>query len=297
MTKQPIYSSAIFLALAMSVFISSRLIAKPLFQLDLGRLWLTRVGEDANSYMRTTNVLTPVLAPKSSFLIKDGSVSSSPVSADRQLMTVGITPPRAKFNGEWRGKNEGSSVGSVLGGIEKLIMDETIINIPVVMASNENLLYYGAYMIKDGEIMDVESPVPLIIAGVTVGETYIRGFIMSRKYGGGEYLEYHDTPHFHMPLDQEAGGVLILGKREGDDYYVTAYKIPYGYGIYTPPNVLHADAHLVGRYLVMYTYTENFSTVNLKTRTNDLVEVQFFPQYDLRTEHTEPLLRPKTMTE
>ena len=297
MIKQPTYVSVILISLIMNVFISFRLVAKPLFQLDLGRLWLSRVGDDANAYMRTTNVLAPVLAPKSSFLIKGGTVTPSTVSAGRQSMITGITPPQAKFEGKWYEKNDGHSNASILGGIGELIMNETTISIPVVIASNENLVYYGAYMIRDGEIMDVESPVPLIIAGVTVGKTYIRGFIMNKSYGGGEYLEYHDTPHFHMPLDQEADGVLILGKREGDDYFVTAYKIPYGYGVYTPPNVLHTDAHLVGRYLVMYTYTDNFSTVNLKTRKNELVEIQFTPQYHLRTGRIERSSHPKTMKE
>lgn len=295
MTKQSIYFSGIHLVITLYVFISFQAVSMPLFQLDLGRLWLERVGEDANAYMRTTSVLTPVLAPKSSFLIKGGTVKPSRVSAGQQLMTVGITPPSVRFSGKWCGKKKGESNANILGGIGELTMDETIINVPVVIASNENLAYYGAHMIKDGEIMDVESPVPLVIAGVIVGETYIRGFIMSRKHGGGEYLEYHDTPHFHMPMDKEADGVLILGKRDGDSYFLTAYKIPYGYGIYTPPYVLHADAHLVGHYLVMYTYTENFSTVNLKTQRDELVEVRFTPQYQFRTERPELPSHTKTM--
>ena len=274
MSKRDISLPITLLAVASSIFISLEALSASHFQLDLGRLWLERVGEDDGAYMRTTYVLTPVLAPKSSFLIKDGTATPTPLPSTSLPLPVGSPPSQAKFSGIWQENKEGDSKASILGGIGDLIMEKAILNIPVVVASSENLAHYGARLIKDGEIMNVESPVPLVIAGVAVGESYIRGFIMSRKHGGGEYLEFHDTPHFHMPLNKESGGVLILGKREGNNYYVTAYKIPYGYGVYTPPYVLHADAHLVGRYLVMYTYTENFSTVNLKTKTGELVEIQ-----------------------
>ncbi len=297
MSIKLIYFSGNHLAVVLSLLISSQVIAKSNFQLDLGRLWLDRVGEDANAYMRTTSVLTPVLSPRSSFIIKGGTVTPSPVSSGQQILATEIMPPRAKIKGEWYGENEGETEGSILGGIGEMILNEKIINIPVVIASPENLAYYGVRLIKDGEIMDVESPVPLVIAGVTVGENYIKGFIMRREHGGGEYLEYHDTPHFHMPLNKDADGVLILGKQDDNSYYVTAYKIPFGYGIYTPPNVLHSDAHLLGHYLVMYTYTNNFSTVNLKTQTGELVQVQFSPQYQVSTESLDLPAHPESSRE
>ena len=260
--------------------------ARATFQLDLGRLWLERLGEDASAYMRTTNVFSPVLAPKTSLLIKNGTVTRSTIAANLPPVTITEIPPQVHFRGEWRGNNEGESDASILGGLGVLLMEEKTLRIPVVIASGENLACYGAHMVKDGDILDVESPVPLVMAGVTVGETYIKGFIMSKKFGGGEYLEYHDTPHFHMPMDKSSGGELILGKREGNTYYLTAYKIPFGYGVYTPPNVIHADAHLIGRYLVMYTYTDNFSTVNLKTPKGELVELELSPRYQIGTGNT-----------
>jgi len=67
---------------------------------------------------------------------------------------------------------------------------------------------------------------------------------------------------------------MIIGHQKDGEYRLSAYKIPFGYGIYTPPHLLHADAFLVGRYIVVYSVTENFSTVILKSKNNELVDVR-----------------------
>ena len=85
--------------------------------------------------------------------------------------------------------------------------------------------------------------------------------------GGGSYLEWHDRPHLHMPLDADAGGYLILGRRDGDDYVVSAFRILFGSAVYIPPEVLHADPYLVGNYLVIYSVTKNFPTPSCAART------------------------------
>lgn len=275
MSKHCVYLVSVLLMSLLSLADSAPTFALSRFHLDLGRLWLDRKGDNANAYMRTVKVLAPVLSPKFSVFIKNGTVARSSVPGRPPQKIQGIKPPQTCFTGMWKGKNEGESKGSVLGGIGELIMVKSIINIPVVTASRENLAHYDARLILDGDVLDVESPVPLVMTDISVGETYVSDFLMNKKYGGGAYLEYHDTPHFHMPQDKEADGVLILGARENELFCLTAFKILYGSGVYTPPYVLHSDAHLVGRYMVMYTYTENFSTVNLKTEKDELVEVRF----------------------
>ena len=94
-----------------------------------------------------------------------------------------------------------------------------------------------------------------------IGSGYVPSYLHVESLGGGSFVEYHDRPHLHMPLDEDAHGHLLLGKRGGEDYLLSAFSIPFGHAIYTPPMALHADPYLVGRYLVIYSVTENFSTV------------------------------------
>merc|ERR1712096_587107 len=92
-----------------------------------------------------------------------------------------------------------------------------------------------------------------------VGKHYPEKYLknVGKGYGGGCYLEYHDLPHFHMSRDATAGGNLILGKFVDETDHskgveVTAFQIPVGCGIYTPPDTIHCDSFLNGRLKVMY---------------------------------------------
>ena len=75
---------------------------------------------------------------------------------------------------------------------------------------------------------------------------------------------WNTTPHFHMPLNKNADGYVILGRIINDICYLSAFNIPYNYAIYIKPNVIHCDAYLTGDYLVVYTKTEEYSTVLIK---------------------------------
>jgi len=136
-----------------------------------------------------------------------------------------------------------------------------------------------------------------------VGKHYPEKYLkkVGTGYGGGCYLEYHDLPHFHMLRDVTAGGNLILGKFVDDgkcskesteacqkahktgagkcsacdaDWMidhskgveVTAFQIPFGCGIYTPPGAIHCDSFLNGRLKVMYSNANHAETcILLKT--------------------------------
>jgi hypothetical protein len=54
---------------------------------------------------------------------------------------------------------------------------------------------------------------------------------------------------------------------------MTAFKIPFGYGLYMPPNVIHCDSFLTGRFLIAYTNAKNFTTGILRTTTGDVTQV------------------------
>lgn len=108
-----------------------------------------------------------------------------------------------------------------------------------------------------------------------IGKKYVEGFLLNKDKGGGCYLEYHDTPHLHIPLNKDSKGYLILGKFSKDEVHLSEFSIPYGYAIYTPSLTIHCDGFLVGHYMVLYTITPNYSTALLRSKngiTNVLIE-------------------------
>jgi len=65
----------------------------------------------------------------------------------------------------------------------------------------------------------------------------------------------------------------VIGKYNGDKIMLSAFKIPLGYGVKIPNNVIHNDCFLIGKYLVIYSKTENYSTVLLKDNYDKAIEV------------------------
>mgnify|MGYP006981187308 CR=1 FL=1 len=77
-----------------------------------------------------------------------------------------------------------------------------------------------------------------------------------------------------MPLDESAGGHLFIGKPDDDGTRkISAFKIPFGFGILMAPWAIHADSHLVGRYMVIYSATKNFSTVIVRLQNGNTARI------------------------
>jgi hypothetical protein len=165
---------------------------------------------------------------------------------------------------------------------DEVMIGDLKLVVPGVDATADAIAWYGALLIEPGRVFEFESPVPLPVCDMRIGEGYVDGYIRNPERGGGFYLEYHDRPHFHLPRDKDAGGYLILGKViQSSDPQVfdwplgcaaikpgystsqialTAFRIPFGTAVYTGPNVIHNDSYLVGAYSVVYTVTSNYST-------------------------------------
>lgn len=52
---------------------------------------------------------------------------------------------------------------------------------------------------------------------MNIGETYLEHYLKVPKLEGGTYIEYHDRPHFHLPLNRSASGHMILGHFKGNE--------------------------------------------------------------------------------
>ena len=83
--------------------------------------------------------------------------------------------------------------------------------------------------------------------------------MLQQEYGNGCYIEQHDNEHYHQPLNKQSSGYYILAKKISNNLYeFGAFKIPYGYGIYTLPYTYHTDSFLIGKYIVAYGLTNNY---------------------------------------
>ena len=127
---------------------------------------------------------------------------------------------------------------------------------PIEEATNQSLLYYGATLLSEGDIVRFSNQ-DYPIWKMELGTRYVDDYLMTKK-GKGFYLEWHnDRPHWHQPVTRDAGGFYLLAKKipnrsieeEGKDQSlmdITAFSIPYGKAVYTRMGVIHCDSGLTG---------------------------------------------------
>ena len=233
-----------------------------------------RIGNDPNSFMITEEIIGTVKSKTNYRVSLDGLIETHEEISTPQEITNTAIPRYLKIKGEWNpDEPKGTNQANLLGGFGTLKVSKYKIEIPENDATQELLSFYGASLIKVDDIFQFETNSELPVTIMNIGETYVEHYLKAPKLGGGTYIEYHDRPHFHLPLNRSASGHMILGHFKGNEYILSAFKIPFGYGIYTPPELLHADAYLIGRYMVVYSITEHFSTVLFKNKRNKLVDV------------------------
>ncbi len=246
-------------------------------------IFVNRIGKTPESFMRT-NKLVQVFKPDD--LLKfDGSELITLKSNDKTKSnymsdnlgplylsdTISYVKIKGKFIKSFLAEK---TENNILGKNDWFITRTEFITIPETTTTKETLNIFGCRLIKSGDIFSLESTKELPLFEVSVGKEYVKEYLLKENYGNGFYIETHDTPHYHQPLDLEAGGFLILGLKDDDDLILTKFKIPFGYGVYMEPETLHSDAFLVGKYNVIYTKTSNYSTYLFAGPDNSIVQVQ-----------------------
>ena len=232
------------------------------------RLMVDRRGQTPDAFM-VTDVIVGHVAPHCAYRMAGthlSEVSGSETAAFPAVVPSAVVPPHVRFTGAWEGGTGGEATdANILGSVGTLTLDREDFEIPGLMATPEAVGFYGASLIGPEDVFGFDTNADLPVTTMQIGRDYADGYLHVADLGGGSYLEYHDRPHFHMPLDADAEGYLLLGRKDGEDYVVTAFQIPFGKAIYTAPDVLHDDAYLTGRYLVIYSVTEHFSNVVFRT--------------------------------
>ncbi|WP_261843958.1 hypothetical protein [Aliamphritea ceti] len=246
-------------------------------QKDVPVLMVNRIGNTDQAYMRTENFLGYAAPDEVYQLTMEGMITAADMQV--QPMPEAVKPPSLELTGDWQSEVDLTiDDANILGGNGRYLLpkgDETL-DIPVAETTAEHLAYYNSYLVPVGEALSFKSSGNLPVTVTAVGEDYAEEYLLDPAQGGGAYLEVHDRPHFHMPLDETAGGYLIIGKRNADGKdEVSAFQVPFGYGLHMGPWAIHADAYLVGRYMVIYSATSEFSTVILRKSCGELAKVRF----------------------
>lgn len=242
--------------------------------LTLDKLLVDRCGDDPQSYMVTEEAVGYV-APDRCYRLHADRLSESRseyIDATASVESV-APPPHVRLRGVWNPVETVSSEGgNVFGGLGTLTLEQDDIAIPAAPATASALAFYGARLLSIGDriVFETDHNLPVIVTNF--GPTYVADYLHCEGRGSGSFIEYHDRPHLHMPLEDTARGYYLLGRSDGDEYLLSAFSIPYRCAIYTPPDILHADAYLVGRYLVIYAVPDNYSTVVFRTRACGLVK-------------------------
>lgn len=248
---------------------------------DVGHLDVDRRGEAADAFMVTYEIVGYV-GPGKAYCIGTGGVveadDDGASTGSAMALSPSVVPPHLRLSGDWDNSvSVQTEQANILGDVGVLTLDTDEIIIPQAPATPEMLGFYGGCLLTGNDTFKIDASANLPVTRMEIGEGYVDGYLHVASKGGGAYLEHHDRPHLHIPLDEDAGGYLLLGRRDGEDYLVSAFRIPFGSGIYTPPEVLHADPYLTGNYLVVYSVTENFSNAVLRAADGGTVSVRISP--------------------
>lgn len=212
-----------------------------------------------------------------------------------------------KIENKINNKNQNNN-NNILGNNEKFIVkDLQKLTIPIEMATVEKLAYYNCFMLNPNEKFILEGEHSVGLFEMYIGKNYLNDYLLAEEYGNGLYLEKHNQPHYynylqivennyfndehyindknygynhnHLNRDKkimfEQRGFLLLGKQNDDlSYSITGFIIPNNVGIYLPPNVLHCDGTLRGRYQVIYSKTDDYNTYLLHNEYNNILKLR-----------------------
>jgi hypothetical protein len=239
---------------------------------------VNRIGKTPNSFMITKRIIKTI-SPNIKYKFLPKNLLPIPDYYGENTYANSFSKSHLRFaivDGLWSDeKFIVNDKSNILGSNGKFTTDSHI-SIPLNVASAKNVEYYGAKLIEIFNIFDFQAKEDLPLTEVIIGDDYIKDFIEVEELGGGNYLEYHDNPHFHAPMNIHSNGHIILGKKINENkYHLSAFIIPMYYGLYTPGFVIHNDSYLLGDWMVVYSKTDNYSTVLLRDKNNNITKFSF----------------------
>ena len=135
------------------------------------------------------------------------------------------------------------------------------VELPTVIATNRTLAYYGASLV-DGKQSKVSLFYRHGIQDFTYENNYLEDYVLAESAMGGAGVEKHAFTHLDCPFDADSGR-FILGKMQGNELHLTAFKVPTRETLYVPPGTIHSNDYLRGTWRTMLSDEANINHVQL----------------------------------
>ena len=233
-----------------------------------------RFGTLISSYMITNHIIREIRPNINYRIYRSDLVPLLEYKLDKSYIYIDNIPKFIDIDDKWNDNEKiNSNNANILGNFGRF-ETESIINLPINYANKGNVNYYGAKLFNINELIKFDfnySYLPLTY--MTIGKDYAKNYLEDINLGGGQYLEVHDNPHFHSPLHSDNKGFIILGKKINNKIRLSGFIIPWNTALYTPSGVIHNDGNLIGKWMVCYSKTLNFSTVLLRDKNNNCTTI------------------------
>lgn len=178
----------------------------------------------------------------------------------KNVIVPDTSPDRVVVEASWYSAEEAKAAGlkvvagsdaSIFAGLGALLVPDGF-QIPAVEATPENVKFYGLTLIAEGDRFTIESDeYDVALIEYYYSPKYRDEFLTRKEGGGGYFAERHDFPHLHIPLDDQCGGYIVIGKQLSERQFAfTAFRIPHRHGLYLPSWTIHGDGTLVGNHAI-----------------------------------------------
>lgn len=240
-------------------------------------LFVKRIGTTADSYMITTDLIN-IFPINSNVLLDKNNII--PTKKTNYITIPKILSPEIPnftiVEGTFMNKQNNTiehNNNNILGMNSAFYCKINTIQIPIIKCSQEFLQFFGCIIINEGDVLKLNNNTEMPFFRVKIGKDYKSNYLLKKGLGDGFYIEVHDTPHIHQPLNSDAEGYLVLAKKQENILLLSKVKIPFGKALYIPPNIYHNDSLLIGDYNVLYTKTNNYTTYLFKTYDEKIVNI------------------------
>jgi hypothetical protein len=242
--------------------------------MNFRNIFVNRFGTSENAFMITHRLIC-IYKPNTVLCLKDGNLIETDYLPNQNAQSYSSAPPNIVINGKIDDYIETTENNNILGKNQIMILDNSSeINIPIAETTEEHLNFFGCKLIINNTLFQLKNEIEMPFFQVSIGEKYVEDYLLKDTYGGGFYIERHNTPHYHQSMNENSRGYLILGKQVTNGILLSKFRIPPGCAIYTPSNAYHSDAYLVGDYLVIYNKPDDYNTYILKTSDNKIITVK-----------------------
>ena len=180
--------------------------------------------------------------------------------ASKNCIVPETSADRVMTEASWYSAEEARAAGikvvaggnaNVFTGLGALLVPDGF-RIPAVQATPDNVKFYGLTLLPEREPFMIDSDeYDMALIEYDYSKNYRDDFLTQAKGGGGYFVERHNFPHLHVPLDDACGGYIVIGKQmAARQFAFTAFQIPHRHALYTPANTIHGDGTLVGKHAI-----------------------------------------------